>query len=97
MTVMSTSRWRITSVTCALLANRSSSVACTAANRAGEGAVFLDILGNDITAHDQDIAVFCDYVMLGGTGQAGDVRAHTQFEVNRRSLVPSKRLKAVRP
>jgi hypothetical protein len=63
----------------------------------GRGAVFLDILGTDITAQDQDIAVFCDYVMPGGTGQAGDVRAHTQFEVNRRSLVPSKRLKAVRP
>jgi hypothetical protein len=63
----------------------------------GRGAVFLDILSTDITAQDQDIAVFCDYVMPGGMGQAGDVRAHTQFEVNRRSLVTSKRLKAVRP
>jgi hypothetical protein len=63
----------------------------------GRGAVFLDILGTDITAQDHDIAVFSDYVMPGGTGQAGDVRAYTQFEVSKRSLVPSKRLKAVRP
>jgi hypothetical protein len=70
---MSTSRWRINSVTCALLANRSSSVAFTAAKRAGEGAVLLNIFGNDITAHDQDIAVFCDHVMPGSAGQAGDV------------------------
>ena len=63
----------------------------------GRGAVFLDILGTDITAQGQDIAVFCDYVMPGGTGQDGDIRAHTQFAVNRRSLVPSKRLKVVRP
>jgi len=94
---MSTSRWRINSVTYVFFGEPFLQRRLHRGKACGGGAVLLDILGNDITAHNQDIAVYCDHVMPGSAGQAGDVRTRTQFDVNRRPLAPFNRLKAVRP